>query len=378
MEHKGPALIVGGASSNTGEKAEKPEGITLRGFALLLAVALTVPVAWGKTSAPAGNNASVASACANCHEEARSQPATSMAHALEIPAECRVLSTHSLMAAQVGKYTYRIERRGNTSVYSVSDGVRTLAMPIAWALGASSGLGQTYVLEQGGKLYESRVSYFAAVDGLDLTLGAENSPPTYLREAAGRRMDLSAELDCFGCHATNAIADGRMTFDRMSPGVRCARCHGSPRKHLAAVNQGHPERAKMKDLSRLSSEQISNFCGQCHRTWDQVVLAGKLDINDIRFQPYRLTGSKCYDSDDARISCVACHEPHDEVDKKSADYDTKCEACHGGGKRGAKVCHVSSHDCATCHMPRYELPESHHKFCDHRIRIVKANEPFPG
>jgi hypothetical protein len=28
-------------------------------------------------------------------------------------------------------------------------------------------------------------------------------------------------------------------------------------------------------------------------------------------------------------------------------------------------------------MPKYELPGAHFKFTDHRIRIVKAGEPYP-
>jgi hypothetical protein len=28
-------------------------------------------------------------------------------------------------------------------------------------------------------------------------------------------------------------------------------------------------------------------------------------------------------------------------------------------------------------MPKIELPGAHYKFADHRIRIVKPNEPYP-
>jgi hypothetical protein len=29
-------------------------------------------------------------------------------------------------------------------------------------------------------------------------------------------------------------------------------------------------------------------------------------------------------------------------------------------------------------MPKLELPGAHHKFSDHRIRIVRPNEKYPG
>jgi hypothetical protein len=28
-------------------------------------------------------------------------------------------------------------------------------------------------------------------------------------------------------------------------------------------------------------------------------------------------------------------------------------------------------------MPKIELPGAHYKFSDHRIRVVKPNEPYP-
>ncbi|GAC1700646.1 MAG: hypothetical protein NVS9B4_02390 [Candidatus Acidiferrum sp.] len=167
----------------------------------------------------------------------------------------------------------------------------------------------------------------------------------------------------------------------MTPGVQCARCHESAETHLAAMLLDGFEPAAAKDLSKLhglSAEQVSNFCGQCHRTWEEIALQGTLNIANIRFQPYRLTGSKCYDVDDQRIACLACHDPHQEVNSRSVDYDAKCQACHGGGKVGAKACTVSKNMCVTCHMPKLELPGAHHKFSDHRIRIVKPNEKYPG
>jgi len=317
-------------------------------------------------------------ACAACHTQAKSQPATSMAHALETVEECQTLSAHPLLTFATGKYTYRIERRGDQSFYSVSDGVDTVTMLIRWAMGASSAIGQTYILEKDGEFYESRVSYFSELGGLNITLGAQGAAPASLLDAGGRRMNREDELQCFGCHATNATQGRQVTLDKMTAGVQCERCHGPAAEHLAGMTKGDSKPPAMKDFSKLSTEQMSDFCGQCHRTWEDVVAVGRFDINDIRFQPYRLAGSKCYDPDDSRISCLACHDPHNEVDSHSSDYDSKCRTCHGGGKPGARVCQTASSRCASCHMPKIELPGAHHKFTDHRIRVVKANEPFPA
>ena len=177
------------------------------------------------------------------------------------------------------------------------------------------------------------------MNALAPTLGSEGSAPLDVKEAAGRLMSRDDKLRCFGCHATNATLGRQLTLDRMTPGVQCGRCHESIETHLSAMLLDSFELQAPMELSKLhglSAEQASNFCGLCHRTWAEVALQGNPSIGNIRFQPYRLTGSKCYDVDDARISCLACHDPHHEVSNKSVDYDAKCKARHSGGKPGAK------------------------------------------
>ena len=98
--------------------------------------------------------------CAKCHVEGLTQPTTDMAHALETVEQARILIDHPLLTATDGKYTYRIERKGDQSLYSVTDGTTTITMPIRYAAGASSALGQTFILEKDGKFYESRMSRF--------------------------------------------------------------------------------------------------------------------------------------------------------------------------------------------------------------------------
>ncbi|MGB6687768.1 MAG: multiheme c-type cytochrome [Terracidiphilus sp.] len=319
--------------------------------------------------------------CAKCHAEGRTQPATDMAHALETVEQARILIDHPLLTATYGKYSYRIERKGDQSLYSVTDGTDTITMPIRWAAGASSALGQTYILEKDGKFYESRMSWFRELNSLGPTLGGQTTHPADLNEAAGRLISQDEKLRCFGCHATDAASGKQLSLDKMTPGVQCSHCHNATEMHVAAMARGSGKPAVpagLTDLRDLSAEQTSNFCGRCHRTWVEVLLQQDASINNIRFQPYRLWGSKCYDPDDARIGCLACHDPHTEVSAQPADYDAKCQACHGGGKVEAKACPVSKNNCVSCHMPKIELPGAHYKFSDHRIRIVKPNGPYPG
>ena len=136
-----------------------------------------------------------------------------------------------------------------------------------------------------------------------------------------------------------------------------------------------PARAPMRNLGALTTEEMSEFCGQCHRTWSQIASNGPRGIQNVRFQPYRLANSKCYDAADRRIRCTACHDPHRAVETAAAAYDAKCGACHCCAARICRVGNVK--ECVRCHMPRLELPGAHQKFTDHRIRIVQANEAYP-
>jgi hypothetical protein len=120
-------------------------------------------------------------------------------------------------------------------------------------------------------------------------------------------------------------------------------------------------------------------------SFDKVVtMPDQAGRNNIRFQPYRIFKSQAHFVDDRRISCVACHDPHDRTAHEPAYYDAKCLACHLSGPKDAKTperaasfCPVGTKQCATCHMPRVELPEMHHAFTDHWIRVVKPGEPVP-
>lgn len=321
-----------------------------------------------------------ASACVQCHSQARTQPFTSMGQALETVEDCKVLIDHPVLTVTVGKYSYRIERKGSQSDFSVSDGQQTITAPIRWSMGASSSIGQTYILEKDGQFYESRVSYYRELKGLGPTLGSAGSPPANLNEALGRLMTQEDKLSCFGCHSTDARAGSQLTLEKLKPGVQCSHCHEHTDSHLTAMLLFGDEAGSEIPSSMaggLAAEKISDFCGQCHRTWAEIVMQPNLGIGNVRFQPYRLAGSKCYDADDPRISCLACHDPHHELVADTASYDAKCQACHGGGKPGAKPCRVSKANCASCHMPKLELPGAHYKFSDHRIRIVKHNERYP-
>lgn len=312
--------------------------------------------------------------CASCHrDQAHTQPATDMGNALMPPDSNHVLAEHPKLAIQRGIYSYTVETRGGQSTYTVTDGKETMSAPIRWAFGTRS---QTWVFEYQGRFYESLVSYFAPINGLDVTIGDASIHPQSLLEAFGRELSDFETKSCFGCHATRAVAHDQLHLDALIPGVQCERCHVGAEQHAQAISQGKMDSMPPK-LKRMSPEETSNFCGQCHRTWERVVRDHLFGEINVRFQPYRLANSKCYDGGDRRMSCTTCHDPHRDIVRVASSYDSKCLACHTA-PGGAKVCHVATSNCSNCHMPKVELPGGHMIFTDHQIRVVRAGEPYPN
>jgi Cytochrome c554 and c-prime len=305
-----------------------------------------------------------------------------MARAGILAKDAMILQSHRLMTFSRGRFTVRILRRGSQSIYSSSDGKQTITEPIIWAFGAGVA-GQTYVFFRDGAYYQSLVSYYRDILGLGETMGVPEFPHN-VEEALGQRMTEEDARLCIGCHTTGAIIGGEFNPRDSTPGVGCEACHGPGAQHIAAVQQGMPKGTEIINPGRLATFELDNFCGSCHRTWEQVQLMRITDIHNVRFQPYRLEKSRCWNAADPRISCLACHNPHETVVSKASFYDSKCLACHA--LKGAKTdstppgaaCPVSTKNCVTCHMPRYEFPEGHFRFADHDIRVVRPGAPYPG
>lgn len=359
-------------------------------------------------------------ACVACHTTEASERSTPMGDALESVSSCNILRRHPDLSFRSGPYSYRIVRQGDKSLYTVTDGRESFSEPILWAFGLGQA-GQTYVFERNGSYYESRVSFFNDTQSLDFTLGVDLSTPASLVQAAGRIISPNEKQLCFGCHSTGGVTDparrtppsAPLAIDQLVPGVACEACHGPGADHIAAIQAGQPTGPHVFNPGKLNTWDLADFCGSCHRSWMQVEMMSLKTVANVRFQPYRLTLSKCFDADDRRISCLACHNPHRNVNHDLVSYDAKCLACHRAaslsassatalketasaqagndrklgvpaGKADAQhpfapACSAGkTSSCVTCHMPRYSLPGAHFKFTDHWIRVVRANEPYPG
>lgn len=324
--------------------------------------------------------------CARCHAKiTATQLTTPMAQAASSAKDSSVLRQHVPISQQRGRYVYTISSSDSGINYSVSDGVDTISQPLAWAFGLGE-KGQTYVYRRGDSYYESRMSFYQNLQGLELTTGHSNTTPHNLNDALGRALDATTVTHCFTCHTTASTTLAGFDPARLSMGVSCEACHGPGALHVELMDEGKMEagRTAIFNPGRLGPVALVDFCGACHRTMNDVYEMGVTGVSNVRFQPYRLESSKCWGDGDGRLACTACHDPHQPVVRDAGTYDAKCLACHAASsatkvshERPGKACPVSKKDCTTCHMPRVNVPSMHAPFVDHRIRIGRANAKFP-
>jgi len=340
---------------------------------------------WWPTKGDAARGSYVGTAaCAKCHaSKVASQQKHAMARAAVPAADAEILRQHDHLSFRIGSYREEIVTKAAKSVLTVTAGgnAAPLSTELLWAFGVGH-LGQTYVYEKNGSYYESHLTFFSSSHDLNITPGQSPGMPRNLEEAAGRRMPPAETRACFACHTTASVINNQLDAKDAVPGVTCEACHGPGSSHVAAMDLGqHEEGANLiMNPSRLNPVESVDYCGACHRTWEDVVTNIGLGSLNLRFAPYRLENSKCWTSKpDARLTCVACHDPHQPLEHDAAAYDSRCLQCHvtqASAKAAADqrdsdhpgaACPVSTKNCTTCHMPKVESSIQHSTFTDHWI-----------
>ena len=342
---------------------------------------------WWPTKGDAGRDEFAGSqACALCHfAKTSTYKGAAMSQASLAPAQSDALRKHDHLVFQVGDYSYQLVTADGKSTLNVSKGSESLSGDLQWVFGVGH-MGQTYIYKQNGTLYESHLSLYTGTQLLDVTPGQDRAVPPNLQQALGRVEEPSEITRCFGCHTTASTTNGKFAPEHAFWGVTCEACHGPGKKHMAAMQAGD-EKGKQLVFNPAKLDPVASvdFCGACHRTWQDVVGNGLIGAGmlNVRFAPYRLENSRCWRQQDARITCTACHDPHKPLVKETESYDSRCFECHlqrGQTKTKnlpGKACPVASNKCVTCHMPKYEPPTLHSSFTDHWIRVVKARAPYP-
>lgn len=317
-------------------------------------------------------------ACGRCHQDIfETQKNTPMAHAVKPASVDAFTSFPHTMHFRAGSYEYLLSQTPTGAEYSTTNGQQSASAAVNWIFGDRQ-FGDTFLYQQNGIYFESRVSYYRALNGLDLTTGRIRFQPNRIETALGRRMLPDEPPLCFGCHSTASSTGGVFRPDRLILGVTCEACHGPGAQHVAQMSLEHDATAStlIFNPARLGPSDSVDFCGACHRTSADVSLNSITGLFVLRFPAYGLEQSPCWRNSDARLTCIRCHDPHKIRVQDSAFYDKVCVSCHSTAISGPKdqthritICKISNHDCVTCHMRKYTIPSMHTDFTDHKIGI---------
>ncbi len=372
-------------ASSFASRAQSPQSSSI---SLATEMRVRGPGWWPTKGTPARTEYTGPDACTECHElKAETQQSTAMLHAAVRPPDSKSLREHANLPFQTGPYTYQLLTTPEKSTLTVNNETSSFSVDLLWALG-SGHMGQTFIYQQDRKFYESHVSFYNATQSLDVTPGQSHSVPATLEDAAGRAIPLNEARLCLGCHTTASTTKNQFDPSAAFLGVTCEACHGPGAQHIAAARAKTEKRGSGLTFNpaQLARVDSVDFCGACHRTWQDVVsgqMVGAGTFN-VRFAPYRLENSRCWAEGDARVTCMACHDPHKPLSHDVASYDANCLACHASSTAEKKsenhpgaACPVATKNCVTCHMPKVEPPNLHSAFTDHWIRIAHPNSAYP-
>jgi hypothetical protein len=296
---------------------------------------------------------------------------------------------------------YRFEFTQQGAKQSIT-GVRALAYFVG-----SGAAARTFLIDEGGFLFESPVTYYRQSASWKASPGYEGLQYPYLTRPV--------VPSCLQCHASGIQAKAGTLNGYAKPpflenGVSCERCHGAGGDHIDAyaAQRTTPVRAKgakMLNPAKLAPAARDSICAQCHLSGEVRVpkvrkagkdqpgkeasaltpgglLADDLTVfiragspSDLRVTSHveNLAQSACKRASGDKLWCGTCHDPHTTPapGEKSAWFRAKCLSCHQ-----TQDCHAAEEarlangdNCTACHMPRSPASDIQHVvFTDHSIR----------
>src|ERR1051326_3340983 len=308
-----------------------------------------------------------ASRCGVCHPaqfeaQRRSRHASALRPILQSPLAEKLIG-HTVREKNGLSFDYSSAEQG-IRVTAKNDASESSAI-LEWAFGAGA-QGITAVGRTGSRYLEHRVSWYTREDHAGVTIGHPAEAPSRA-EVLGRRQTADVIYRCFHCHATGVKSGPDLSGLRA--GVECERCHGPGMLHAA-----NPSKASIVNPGRLSPRALVEGCGECHRLpqgGSQPAEPERENPESVRFAPIGLMASRCFQRS-GTLSCLTCHNPHEDTRADAAFAVSKCMSCHATAAAAASKCgRGAREDCLPCHMPKAS-PLPYLTFTDHRIRIIRA------
>jgi hypothetical protein len=280
--------------------------------------------------------------------------------------------------------------------------------PVDWIIGSGAN-GFGVLIRRGEFIFEAPLSFYSKTQAWALSPGYEFGDYGFNRPILP---------GCIACHSgqPQAVLGGNGRF--LDPpfhelAIGCENCHGLGEAHVREMREGDSSAERnthsIVNPAKLEPWLADNICMSCHQTGDAIVLKPGKDYRDFkpgaplddtlaifmvpprRDSPqtdllehyFSMTLSKCYRSSGGHLSCITCHDPHEEPAAQDAPayYRTKCLSCHTEKScalpLGIRQRKSPPDDCAGCHMPKRAVRViAHAVLTNHRI-VAQAEEPYP-
>src|SRR5690606_25333328 len=165
-------------------------------------------------------------------------------------------------------------RRGEQMIHTefLTDeaGEVVYAQPVEVHYAVGSGTtARTYLIDRGGMLFESPITWYVGRQKWDLSPGYADDPR--------RRFNRRVSDGCIQCHSGRAAFIGDGTANRFEErpflelGIGCERCHGPGRRHVEKFQSGDgdageetAEGMQIVNPARLDKHLAESVCYQCH------------------------------------------------------------------------------------------------------------------
>ncbi|MEO6537640.1 MAG: multiheme c-type cytochrome [Ferruginibacter sp.] len=237
--------------------------------------------------------------------------------------------------------------------------------------------GQSYASWVHNKLVQLPITYFTAAHQW-------SNSPGYPNKMAFNRPITSRCLECHSTYADKISSTGvepeEFDRNRIISGVDCEKCHGPAGKHVAFQTK-NPLETKAKYIinpATFSRLQSLDMCSLCHggrlqksqpsfeftagdKLSDFFVMdttakdANNIDVHGNQYG--LLAASKCFKLSKT-LTCISCHNTHENEKGKMALYSQRCMTCHSIEHKNDMVCKLThtlggviKTNCIDCHMP---------------------------
>jgi predicted CXXCH cytochrome family protein len=197
-------------------------------------------------------------------------------------------------------------------------------------------------------LVETRYLHSAVENKLALSPGFPVEKPTTYETGLGRVLSPAFEKKCLTCHGQPSTIG-----THSEAGVVCESCHGPGQAHLVALGRKTADKGILNPAKLPIADQVRP-CSECHAGFSMVQdpLPDDLLISD---QVTALSNSECSRQTGGRITCVNCHNPHQDAPRQVLETRTEktCVGCHAADvKQHPALCPVNRvTGCVGCHMP---------------------------